>query len=585
MKRRAVWLAVLAALCGPAHAKDLKPPLTAQVRFTAPGGADLAQVEPGQPFDVVLEFTAQVGSVPGDLAPMAWLRERGPSDLPCGETAAAYRATGRASIGSVDLNGVVLGVAARDGAFTVLDPQRALGTANLLAARRLGEIPAAVAADPSSGHFLISLPGAGQVLAMASYGQVQVLAEGLDRPGALVPAASGGAWLHEEGTGDVLRPGRGLRLDLDAAAIAGDGGTEPSQRLAVLSGGRLLVIGDDGVQALSVPAPGATAIGLNRDAALWLGPDALHVLWLDAPDHAQTIPLPGHFDRMAVSPEGRMVFVHARERTGFAVVDLAVGRMIQGADTDSPVAEIAFLPGTALLRLADQSAIGVMDLRRTEPGTEAVVGRVAIGPPQPLGNAEGATLLAPLLPEPALLAVHADSYAGFVLDGRHAVSGKPPMEAMRLRGGIPRIVRALDRGLRPTGPGQFTAAARLPRPGAWELVVSTGLGQMAFCAALPTPPAPQDTAGIPGRIQPQTDAGGGVRLRFITGDGTPAAGLSGVIDLAALMGNWRIRQSFSTDAAGLTVQSWPLQSRLPLVVTARAGSRAGFAPLVLEEMP
>lgn len=585
MTRRAAWLAVLAALTGPAAAQDLKPPLSAQVRFTAPGGADLAQVRPGQPFDVVLEFTAQVGSVPTDLAPMGWLRERGPSDLPCGETAAAYRATGRASIGSVDLNGVVLGVAARDGAFTVLDPQRALGTANLLAARRLDTAPASVAADPSSGRFLLSLPGTGQVLAMTPYGDAQVLAEGLDRPGALVPAASGGAWLLEEGTGDILRPGRDLRLDLKARAIAGDGGTDPSWRLAVLSEDRLLVLDDGGATLADAPAPGAAVIGLNRDAALWLDRKTLHVLWLDAPDRAQAIPLDGHFDHMAVSPEGRMVILYARDRTGFAMADLATGQVVPAADTDSPVAEVAFLPGTAALRLADGSTIGVMDLDPIPPGAEATLGRVVIGPPLPGRDAPTSALLAPLLPEPAVLAVHADSYAGFVLDARHAISGKPPMEAMRLRGGIPQIVRALDRGLRPTGPGQFTAAARLPRPGAWELVVSAGIGQMAFCAALPTPPAPQTAARAPGRIQPQADADGGVRLRFTTGEGAPAAGLSGVIDLAALTGNWRIRQPFTTGADGLTAERWTLDGRLPLVVTVRAGHPTGFAPLVLEELP
>ncbi|WP_347140544.1 hypothetical protein [Paracoccus sp. SSK6] len=585
MRQPAAWLAVLAALCGPAAAQDLKPPLTASVRFTTPQGTDQAQIRWDQPFNVVLEFTAQVGSVPGDLAPMGWLRERGPGDLTCGETAAAYRATGRASIGSVDLNGAVLGMVARDGAFTVLDPQRALGAANLLTARRFDPAPAALAADPSSGQFLLSLPGQGQVLAMTPHGDTRVVAQGLDRPGTLVPAGSGGAWLLEEGTGDVLRPGRDLRLDLDAVAITGDSGTAPSQRLAVLSRDRVTVLADDGREVLSALAPDAIAAGLNRDAALWLGLDALHVLWLDAPGSRQAIPLAGDFDRMAVSPEGRMVFLYASNRTGFAVVDLAVGRMVQGAGTDTPVAEVAFLPNTAMLRLADQSAIGVMDLRQIEPGAEAILGRVAIGPPQPPAAAQDAALLVPLLPEPAMLAVHAESYAGFVLDSRHAVSGKPPMEAVRLRGGIPRIVRALDRGLRPTGPGRFTASARLPRPGDWELVVSAGVGQMAFCAMLPTPPVPQATARSPGRIQPQADARGGIRLRFTDGTGTPASGLSGIMDLAALTGNWRQRQQFATDASGVTTQSWDLRPHLPLVVTARTGNRAGFAPLVLEEIP
>ena len=99
-----------------------------------------------------------------------------------------------------------------------------------------------------------------------------------------------------------------------------------------------------------------------------------------------------------------------------------------------------------------------------------------------------------------MLAVHADSYTGFVIDARNAVTGKPPMEAMRLRGGIPQIVRALDRSLRQIAPGRFVAAARLPREGEWEIVVSVGVGQLAFCAALPTPPAPSKPADQPGAI-------------------------------------------------------------------------------------
>ena len=98
-----------------------------------------------------------------------------------------------------------------------------------------------------------------------------------------------------------------------------------------------------------------------------------------APAAPAVLALPGHFDRLAVGPDGRMVYLFAAGRTGFAVLDLARGRVVQGAGTESPVAEVAFLSDTAVLRLADQSAVGVMDLRTVTPGTEAIVGRVALG--------------------------------------------------------------------------------------------------------------------------------------------------------------------------------------------------------------
>lgn len=577
-----------ALIAGPVLAQPaLKEPLSAALRLTDPAsGAALTQVQPGQPFLLELDFTAEFGRVPADLAPLGWIRQRDPDDLPCGETAAAYRAAGRAALGSVDLNGIVLGVVARDGAVTVLDPQRALGTANLQAARRFDPAPVALAADPRAGAFLLALPGAGpgrgQVVALDPYGQTRVLAGGLQAPAALVPAASGGGWLLDARA--VLRLGRDQprRLELGARAIAGDAGTGGTRRLAVLTADRLAVLRDDGSRLLDSAAPDALDLAIGPEAALWLGPDALHVLWLDAPETRQAIPLPGHFDRLALSPEGRMAFLFAKDRSGFAVADLALGRVVQGAATDSPVAEIGFLPGTAVLRLADQSGVGVMDLRQIAPDTEAVVGHVALGPARPAGESAGAALLAPYLPEPVMLAIHADSYTGFLVDRRHAISGKPPMEALRLRGGVPQLARALDRGLRPEGEGRFVTTTRLPGPGMWELVVSTGIGQMAFCAAIPTPPVPAAAKVLPGRIHPEPGDKGSIRLRFLAGDGRPASDLRGMVDLAAMAGNWRLRQPFATDAAGLTLQSYDLARHMPLVVTA---SGPGFAPLVLEEAP
>ncbi|WP_168217652.1 hypothetical protein, partial [Paracoccus liaowanqingii] len=91
-----------------------------------------------------------------------------------------------------------------------------------------------------------------------------------------------------------------------------------------------------------------------------------------------------------------------------------------------------------------------------------------------------------------------------------------------------------------------------------------------------------------GRIDAQPLSDGRLRLRFVAPDGTPAAALTGMLELAALTGNWRARQGFTTDAEGMTADSYDLRARLPLVVTTRDATLrdrpAGFAPLVLEEI-
>lgn len=583
------WRAAVALLLGLASAgtaQELKEPLTASAAFVDDTGRSLAEITPGVPFRIRLQFQAAMGSVPSDLRPMAWLRQPGQGDLTCAETAAAYRASGSAALGSVDLNGPVLAVLARDGALSVLDPQRSLGSANLLAAHLFQEgAPADMVADPQSGRFLLSLPARGEVVAMTPYGQMQPVARGLDRPGALLAAASGGAWLIEEGSGDLLRLGAGTtaRWPLGARALVGDAAAGPARRVAVLAGDKVVVLQDDGTTLLNHPAPGALAVGLGPDAVMWLHPGRLHLLWLDTPEREVQIALPGSFDRLAVSPQGRMVYLFAHDRSGFAVLDLALGRVVQGAETASPVAEVSFLPDTAMLRLQDQSVVGVMDLRLVRPDAEAAMGQVALGPPQPVWDGGLQRLLVPLLPEPAMLAIHADSFTGFVLDARNALSNRPPMEAMRLRGGIPRMASVLDRSLRPQGPGQFIAAASLPRPGPWQLVVSAGLGQAAFCALLPVAPGEQPPALPQGRITAQTQPDGTLRLRLLRDDGQPVADLTGWVDMAALIGNWRQRQPFQTDSSGLTRQGWKLDGMRPLVVTVSADTAVEFPPLMLEE--
>ncbi len=157
------------------------------------------------------------------------------------------------------------------------------------------------------------------------------------------------------------------------------------------------------------------------------------------------------------------------------------------------------------------------------------------------------------------------------------------MEAVRLRGGVPRSVAALDRGLRSLGGGRFSAVTAIPRPGEWELVVSAGIGQVTFCARVPATPPPEAAAAEPGRLRAEPAGAGRIRLRLSAADDAPVAGVDGRVDFSTLAGNWRSSRPFATDAAGLTRESYALAGALPVVVQVRTPSGPGFLPFVIEE--
>lgn len=558
--------------------------LQAGLGFTDPGsGAALAQVKPGQPFRVEVTLRSLTGALPRELLPMAWIRPVALSDLPCTETAAAFRATGQGSAGSVDLNGLLIGILTEDDALTMLDPERNVGSANLVRAERFSERPAAMIADDADGSFILSLPRAGQVIAWSAMADPVVLASGLDRPGALAPRAQGGAWVIEEGTGDLLALRGGtpsLRLPLGARQIETAG-----ERLAVLGAGRVRLLDADGAELIGHDAPDARAVTLlsappgaadRGTALLWLEPGMLALSWLDAPASVIRIALGHGHDRIAVSPGGRYAFAFGGGAR-LSVVDLALGRVVQVVGSASAVAEMVFLDRAAVMRTADGTLAGVMDLRMIKPGEEAVIGQFALGDGPPPGD--GAALLTPLLPEDQVLVISAPRYTGFVLNAGHGTSGKPPMESIPLRGGTPRIVRALDRGLREQAPGLFTTIARLPMAARYELIVSAGIGEASFCAPVPMEVPAIPPEALPGRIQLERGAGG-LRLRLADGTGQPLAHARGRLLVTSLAGNWRSRAEFTTDAEGRMIGPMQLPAPpLAIVVESDGGS---FDPLVVE---
>lgn len=571
MRAQAVLTALL--LTVPAAAEELRPALTAEVAFLGPDGATQTVIRPREPFTVALSFRARVAGSPPALAPRAMIRPISPTDLPCAESAAAFRASEQGPLGAIDLGGARIGVVQEENGFALLDPARALATANLIGAARFSEPPAALTPDPAHARFLVSLPEAGEIRAIDLLGRQTVLATDLIRPGPVFAPREGVAVVEGDGALALIDASRSVaraRLGISAAAAGPDG------VLALVTAEAVILARAPGLILARFPAAAPVAVaplterGVTTGIA-WIEGETLSLGWLDGGE--ARITLGAAAGALALEPGGRFAFAYGGGIEGVIIADLALSRAIQRVAAHAPVAEIAFAPPAAYLRLADSSAVGVLDLRVLDAGRPAVIGEVVLGPaafPSP-----GSRLLAPLPPGTGILAAHAPSYTGFVLDPTQATSGKPPSEAIGLRGGHPRLIAALDAGLRERRPGVFEAVARLPRGIPYELVVSAGLGQMAVCAPLPVALDPAPEQAGPGRIEELPEGG----LRLTDAAGAPLADLPGTLTLSGLIGNWRREWRFRTDARGVIPGIDPRLA--PAVVEARAGA-SRFAPLLIE---
>jgi hypothetical protein len=589
--RRLRTLAAAGALlaAGAAGAEDLRPALEATVRFAALDGRALAEVLPEAPFRITVTLDNRLGgALPPGLALAGWLRRVVPGDLSCGEAARAFLATGRLPTDAVPLNGPVLAVAAVGGGLTVADPDLDLASANLIGATTFPEAPAALLVDPGLRRFVAVLSEAGRVVAVEPFGAaLHVIAEGLDHPTEAFAASDGAVWVLE-GTGArrllrVPQDGSPEELGTGVQGLAGAAdlvvtwsAEEVRLREAETGATRIVQAAPDVRAAVPVGAVAGVA------ALAWIGTDGtLSLAWADAPDSPLHLALPEPARRLEASPDGRWIVAYDPDGGPAWLVDLARSRVHQSIAAEVPIAEAVFAGRSLFLLLADQSAVGVVDLAAAGANATAQVRRIALAPAATAPRTEhpGRRFLVPLGSGAGVLALHADSATAFLVEEAGMLGDAPPMTAVRLRGGVPLAAAALDRSFRQTAPGEFETVALLPGAGAWELVTTTGLGGAAQCAALPgtvVGPAPE----TPGTISALTE-GNAVRLEFRDAEGSPAAGQEVKLLLTALSAPWRADLSLVTDAAG---RSAPiiLPDLRPLAVTAEAAQGRLFRPLFLE---
>lgn len=559
---RAACLLAGAFLGAGAAAQDLRAPLSARISLTDAAGAPLGAPKAGEPFGIEVVLTDEATGVPPKgLTLEGWIRPRAATDLPCAQSARAFRATRRLPTGAIDLNGILLAAFNADGSFGIADPRLDLATANMLAAGTLGAVPDLVAADRAGQRILLHLPGENRLRSVTPEGAVGEIGPGvpLGRPSGLLAAGDGSIWIAGTGDdahgiigldpkGDVLwrhrRPSPILGL-----AEAGLGEIFAWDRASLVfldAGGGIAA---EGAPPGAIRAAAGAALddgrgGASRVAA-FLGEDRVtgHLAFGDALGAPLDIELAAPADRVALAPEtGLALFWNEAGAVSF--VDPASGRLAGAVSVEGGIGTLAFAGGAAFLMRPDQSGVTVIDLGSVRPGTAPALREVRLGPRGAARAAEG--LLVPLAPSPQVLAVNAETYTGFVVDEASSLGDAPPMTALRLRGGRPERVAVIDRSFREAATGRFLNRATIPEGGPHELVLTTGIGGMSTC--FPLEVAGQPAASAPAAVLALEVVGepslvarspGTIRLRLRDASGAAIVPSAPTLSVTSLDFGWR----------------------------------------------
>ena len=582
--RRELIAAILA--CGlptSAQGEDaLQPAMQGYVALYDLAGNPIEKTAPRTPFRIDVTIVNAAGSeAPAGLVLAGWLRPVSVRNMSCKEAARAYHATQRLPIGTVDLNGAAVGVLMEDGTVTIVDPDFSLASANLIGASTFPVPPSALTADPFGNRFLAVIEHTGEVYAVpVQGGERTLLVDGLDRPGDVFPQRDGSIWIHETGA-DRLSLVIEQTIEHSIPAL-GATRTEDGAHLLVRTADSVVLI-----ETETDELPVKIASGAPLDAVVLPGrngPVGVAILtgahvgihYLDAVDTPTEIALTDAAARLVLDPTGRFLFAFRPDGNAISAIDVAKGHVAQVIGSNPPVVDIAFVGRAAFLMTADQSLLGAIDLASIKRGAEPKVREIALGKAREKWRG-GPGMMTTLYPEDVMLAVHAESFTAFPIHDNSLMGDAPPMSAITLRGGVPLAVASLDRGFEEVAPGRFQTTSQLPEDRAYELVVTTGIGDLSFCATVSG--AGDVAATGPGTIS-AIERQRLTYLKFQDADGNPIR-FRGDLTFSSLIGGWRRHARIEADDDGLTRQGFDLPPAGPIVVTAQPFRNQEFHPLLL----
>lgn len=483
-------LAILAAVvAGPGLAQQ-GTGLQAELRLVDAMTGKALRPASGQPVRLQVRLRdAITGQAPRGMVLRAWVRPVEAGNSSCTRAAQAFRATRRIPFGSTDLSGILLLTLNRDASVGVVDPKLDLRSSNMIAAQKFDAAPAAMATDAGLMRAFFAFPDSGRIVAMSlTDGAIADFAR-TDAPTELAAFRGGPLWAATAGgvarfdasgaLAETLRLGQGathLRRHADPESDV-LGAFSDSGAILMADGrtGEVLLRHDDGPPLLD-----ATFIGRHSVLALPAAGDMAILRYADDPATAHPIRLGAGFSRLTSGPDGRIVVAYSPGSPLLALVDLALGKVVQSVELSGATAsEVAFTDNAAFVLSHDGGFLGAVDLATVALGRPAVIRKVNLGARNP-NPPPGDTLLVPLFPSPQVLAVEPANQTGWIVEELASTVEMPPMHSTRLRGGVTRAVAVVDRSFTETAPGLYETVWAFPA-GEHELILTTGIGGLTSC--------------------------------------------------------------------------------------------------------
>lgn len=487
-----VVLAFLAAFPGRAGAQEGRASLAAELEFFDPDTRRPVRPEAGIPFGLRVSLTdVTTGRAPRGLTLAGWIRAQARDNSTCEEAAQAFRVTSQPPLGSFDLNGVLIVALNEDNSVGVIDPKLNLRSSNMIAAANLESRPTSMAVDPRNflAHF-VSAREKGLTSLSLLTGRDERRFEGMPPLADVLAGAESGVWVgradgmifpldHQD---RIARVGNG--------SVTLRGAAEPDSQLiaAFTSQGGLLVLdGATGAPVLDLPGMETLAdLALLEDGSVIALPKdgrAARIVYRDAPDRTIDIFLGFVAERIVASPSGRHAVAYTPGRPAAVILDVARAEVVQALQlTQGVLNEIAFTDDALYLLSLDGGFAGLVDLDTVAFGRAAQIRKIDLARKSERLHTDGG-LLVPLWPSPQVIAVSPETQTGWLLHDDQAVGEMPPMDSLRLRGGVPSRVAVIDRSFQERQTGVFETIAAISG-GDHELVLSTGIAGLTACLGI-----------------------------------------------------------------------------------------------------
>ena len=192
---------------------------------------------------------------------------------------------------------------------------------------------------------------------------------------------------------------------------------------------------------------------------------------------------------MAITPDGYWVLaVNAKENL-VHVLEVSTNRLVQNIPVGNKPYQLAFSDAFAYVRSLDSEHVGMIALAQLGKEAALQISTFTAGslPPKDAPNLGIGMSLAPAVGEEAVVvASPADNLVYYYMEGMLAPSGN-----FRNPGHSARAIEVVDRSLKETQPGNYTARVKIPTAGDYDVAFLLDSPRLIQCFHLQAEPNPE----------------------------------------------------------------------------------------------